>query len=77
MDWYTKIVHYVMVRSDIDASQLVVIFMQKFVLAGLGVPDSIVSDWGSVFTLTFWSTMYYHLKVCRRLLTAFHPQTDG
>ena len=77
MDWYTKMVCYIMVWSDIDTSRLVAVFVQKFVLAGLGIPDSIVSDQGSVFMLTFWSAVCYHLKVCRRLSTAFHPQTDG
>ena len=77
MDQYTKMACYVVVRSDIDTPGLAAVFVQKFILAGLGVPDSIVSDWGSVFTLTFWSAVCYHLKVHRRLLTAFHPQTNG
>ena len=77
MDRYTKMACYVTVRSDIDTPGLAAVFVQKFVLAGPGIPDSIVSDRGSVFTLTFWSAVCYHLKVCRRLSTAFHPQTDG
>ena len=77
MDWYTKMACYVTVRSDIDTPGLAAVFVQKFILAGLGVPDSIVSDQGSVFTSTFWSAVCYHLKVCRRLSTAFHLQTDG
>ena len=77
MDQYTKIVCYVMVWSNIDTPGLAVVFVQKFVLAGPGIPDSIVSDRGSVFTLTFWSAVCYHLKVRRRLSTAFHSQTDG
>ena len=77
MDWYIKMVCYVAVWSDIDTPGLAVVFVQKFILAGLGIPDSIVSDRGSVFTLTFWSAVCYHLKVRRRLSTAFHPQTNG
>ena len=77
MDRYTKMACYVVVRSGIDAPGLAAVFVQKFILAGPGVPDSIVSDRGSVFTSTFWSAVCYHLKVRRRLLTAFHPQTDG
>ena len=77
MDRYTKMVYYVTVRSDIDAPGLAAVFVQKFILAGPGIPDSIVSDQGSMFTSTFWSAVCYHLKVRRRLLTAFHPQTDG
>ena len=77
MDRYTKMACYIVVQSDIDTPGLAAVFVRKFILAGLGVPDSIVSDWGSVFTSTFWSTVCYHLKVRRRLSTAFHPQTDG
>ena len=77
MDQYTKMACYVVVCSDIDILRLAAVFVQKFVLAGLDVPDSIVSDWGSVFMLTFWSAVYYHLKVCRRLSTAFYLQTNG
>ncbi len=77
MDQYTKMACYVVVRSDIDTPGLAAVFVQKFILAGPSVPDSIVSDQGSVFMLTFWSAVCYHLKVCRRLSTAFHPQTDG
>ena len=77
MDWYTKMACYVVVWSDIDTPGLAAVFVWKFILAGPGIPDSIVSDRGSVFTSTFWSTVCYHLKVRRRLSTAFHPQTDG
>ena len=77
MDRYTKMAHYVMIWSNIDISRLVVIFVWKLILAGLGVSDFIMLDWESVFILTFWSTVYYHLKVCRRLLTAFYLQTNS
>ena len=42
-----------------------------------GLPDSIVTDRGSLFTSKFWSSLCYFLGIKRRLSTAFHPQTDG
>ena len=42
-----------------------------------GLPDSIVTDRGSLFTSNFWSSLCYYMKIKRRLSTAFHPQTDG
>ncbi len=42
-----------------------------------GVPESIVTDRGSFFISKFWSSLYYFLKIKRKLSTAFHPQTDG
>ena len=40
------------------------------------VPDSLLFDRGSQFTSKFWSAVFFHLKIQRRLNFAFHPQTD-
>ncbi len=42
-----------------------------------GVPKSIVTDQGSLFTSKFWSLLCYFLNIKKKLSTAFHPQTDG
>ena len=42
-----------------------------------GLPDSIISDGGSVFISKFWSSLCYFLGIKQQLSTAFHPQTDG
>ena len=42
-----------------------------------GLYNSIVSDWGLVFTSKFWSLLCYFLEIKGRLSTAFHLQTDG
>ncbi len=42
-----------------------------------GVPESIVTDWGSLFISKFLSSLCYFLGIKRKLSTAFHPQTDG
>ena len=42
-----------------------------------GLPDSIISDRGAIFTFKFWSSLCYFLGVKWRLSTAFHLQTDG
>ena len=42
-----------------------------------GLPDSIISDRGAIFTSKFWSSLCYFFVIKRRLSTAFHPQTDG
>ena len=42
-----------------------------------GLPDSIISNRGSVFTSKFWSFLCYFLSIKRRLSTAFYLQTDG
>ena len=42
-----------------------------------GLPNSIITDWSSLFTSKFWSLLCYFLEIKKRLSTAFHPQTDS
>jgi transposase InsO family protein len=61
----------------LDAIGLAEILSRKLVLQGAGVPQSIVSNRGLQFTSKFWAAFCYHLRINRRLSTAYHPQTDG
>lgn len=76
VDRYTKLARYIAVRKTIDAPELASVLLRHWI-KDYGLPDSIVSDRGSVFTAKFWSSLCYILKIKRRLSTAFHPQTDG
>ena len=40
-------------------------------------PESIITDRGSLFTSEYWSTFCYLLMICKKLSTAYHPQTDS
>ena len=71
----TKMVHYKPVKVTIDAPDLAEVII-NVVMRHYGFPDSIVTDWGSLFTSKFWSSLYYFLGIKRRLFTALHPQTD-
>ena len=42
-----------------------------------GLPSSVVSDRGSIFTSHFMGELYKILEIKRKMSTAFHPQTDG
>ena len=72
----TKMVHYEPVKVTIDAPGLAEVILDV-VVRHHGLPDSIVSDRGSLFTSKFWSSLCYFLGIKRRLFTAFHLQTDG
>ena len=72
----TKIMHYKLVKITIDASGLAEVIVDV-VVRHHGLPDSIMSDRGSLFTSKFWSSLCYFLSIKKRLSTAFHPQTDG
>jgi hypothetical protein len=76
VDRYTKVVRYVPCCKTIDATELAEVFVEQWV-RDHGMPSSIVTDRGTVFTSKFWSGFCYHLQVKRGLSTAFHPQTDG
>ena len=76
VDRLTKMVHYEPVKITIDAPGLAEVIIDV-VVRHHGLPDSIVTDRGSLFTSKFWSSLCYFLGIKRRLFTAFHLQTDG
>ena len=76
VDRLTKMVHYEPVKITIDAPGLAKVIID-IVVRHHGLPDSIIIDWGSLFTSKFWSSLCYFLEIKRRLFTAFHPQTNG
>ena len=76
VDRLTKMVHYEPVKVTIDAPGLAEVIIDV-VVRHHGLPDSIVTDRGSLSTSKFWSSLCYFLGIKRRLSTAFHPQTDG
>ena len=59
-----------------DPEDLADHFLQQ-VIRPHGLPNSIVSDRGSLFTSDFWKRVTEALGISRNLGTAFHPQTDG
>ena len=76
VDRLTKMVHYEPVKVTIDAPGLAEVILDV-VVRHHGLPDSIMTDKGSLFTSKFWSSLSYFLGIKRRLLTAFHSQTNS
>ena len=52
-------------------------FIIDIIVCHHGVPDSIMTDRGSLFTSKFWLSVCYFFGIKHWLSTAFHPQTDG
>ena len=75
VDRLTKMVHYEPVEVTINTPGLPEIILDV-VVRYHDLPNSIVSDRGSLFTSKFWSSLCYFLGIKRRLSTAFHPQRD-
>ena len=76
VDCYTKLAKYYPVLKTITAEQFGNVFIHT-VYCSFGVPSSIVSNHGSIFTSTFWLALCHYLRTKRRLSTAFHPQTNS
>ena len=76
VDRFSKMVRYIPTTKDVDAPG-VGILITDHILSKFGVPKSIVSDRGSIFTSSFWESLCFYLATRRCLSTAFHPQTDG
>ena len=72
VDRLTKMVHYEPVKVTINAPGLAEVIIDV-VVRYHGLPDSIISDWGAIFTSKFWSSLCYFLGIKPRLSTAFHP----
>ena len=69
-------VHYEPVKVTIDTPGLAEVIIDV-VVQHHGLPDSIISNRGAIFTSKFWSSFCYFLGIKKRLSIAFYPQTDG
>ena len=76
IDQLTKMVHYKPVKVTIDALGLAEIILDV-VVCHHGLPDSIVSDKGSLFNSKFCSLLCYFFGIKRRLLIAFYSQINS
>ncbi|XP_059310058.1 uncharacterized protein LOC132061223 [Lycium ferocissimum] len=75
VDRLTKSTHFIPVKITYDAKKLAKIYIRE--VARLhGVPISIVSDRGTMFTSRFWECLHEELGTKLDLSTTFHPQTN-
>ncbi len=66
-----KMVYYKLVKVTIDASSLAKVII-NVVVHHNGVPESIVTDQNSLFTLKFLSLHCYFVEIKRKLSIAFY-----
>ena len=72
VDRLTKSAHFLPVKTTYTADRLVRIYIQEIVRLH-GVPECIVSDWGSTFTSKFWKSFQDALGTNTDYCSAFHP----
>ena len=75
VDRLTKSAHFIPVRVKYTAEKLAELYISHIVRLH-GVPISIISDRGSLFTSHFWKVLQHGLGTQLDMSTAFHPQTD-
>ena len=76
VDRLTKSAHFIPVRVKYTTEKLAELYISQIVRLH-GVPVSIISDRGSLFTSYFWKALQHGLGIQLDMSTAFHPQTDG
>jgi hypothetical protein len=76
VDRFTKMAHFVACTDTMGASDLADGFLAHVVRAH-GLPNSIISDRGSLFTSAFWTRIMEAMGTTRNRSTSFHPETDG
>ena len=73
---FSKMCRYIPCRNDLTAKDFAILFIKE-IIRDNGVPDTICSDRGSLFTSYFWTTLARQLGADHTLTTAFHQQADG
>jgi transposase InsO family protein len=76
VDRLTKVAHFIMVKPTYKGTQLADLYMSRIVCL-YGVPNKIVSDQGSQFTLRFWKSLHENMDTKLNFSLVCHPQTDG
>jgi transposase InsO family protein len=76
VDRLTKMRNLIPTIKECDAAALADLFID-YVWKLHGLPETIVSERGTQFTLDFWKSLCSLLEISPRYSTAFHPQTDG
>ena len=72
----TKMVYYEHVQTTITILALAKVIF-NIIFRYYGLPNPITSNYGSVFTFKFESSLFYFLSIKQRLFTIFHPQSNS
>jgi transposase InsO family protein len=77
VDRFSKMSHFIPLKKKAKKAQHLATIFAREIWKLHGLPVEIVSDRDSRFTSKFWQSLLSTLGIRPRMLTAFHPQTDG
>jgi transposase InsO family protein len=76
VDRFSKMSLFLRAKMISTSGDLAHLFIEH-VYSKHGLPDNIVSDRGSLFVSSFWTSLCKQLQVTRNLSTAYHPESNG
>ena len=71
-----KYAYFVLCKSTATAQEIAQLFIAT-VVACHGMPKCVLSDCDPRFVSSFWPSLIAALGCEQRLISAYHPQTDG
>ena len=71
----TKMVHFVKCKTTTNAEYTAQLFLEN-VFRLHGLPETLISDRGSIFVIRFWKEIWLALGMNLTYSTAYYPQTD-
>ncbi|KAJ2921647.1 hypothetical protein H1R20_g15445, partial [Candolleomyces eurysporus] len=72
----TGMVHLIPSRTTMTATELAELMFEE-IYKHHGIPRNIISDRDVLFTSVFWQRLHSLLGTKLKMLSAYHPQTDG
>ena len=76
VDRLTKYAHFIPWKEKGNAKDLTKVILRE-IIANHKIPQSIISDRDKLFASKFWNTWTWQLGTKVKLLTVYHPRTDG
>ena len=76
VDRLTKMAHFILLKTGVTAAELAQAFLQ--VIWKLhGLPEKIIMDRDTKITSLLWQKLIDLRGIISKLMTVFHPQSDG
>ena len=76
VDTLTKFAHFIPVKFTFGTAQVANVFLKEIVRLHR-VPNMIISDRDTKFTVAFWKGLFGGMGTKLNFSTAYHAQTDG